>query len=55
LKERFKLELKCEAYNVTNSFIATDPDVNVTSSTFGKSTNQFNLGRAMQYTLRLMF
>jgi hypothetical protein len=53
--ERFKLELKCEAYNLTNSFIPTDPDVSVTSSTFGKSTNQFNLGRAMQYTVRLMF
>jgi hypothetical protein len=55
IRERFRLEVKVEAYNLTNSFIPTDLDVSVTSATFGRSTNQSNLGRAMQYTLRLMF
>ncbi len=55
IRERFKLELKAEAYNLTNRFIPTDPDVSVTSATFGRSTNQFNVGRTMQYSLRLMF
>ena len=55
IRERLKLEVKAEAYNVTNSFNPTSPDVSVTSSTFGRSTNQANLGRGMQYTLRLIF
>jgi hypothetical protein len=50
-----RLEFKMEAYNMTNSFMAGPPNVTVTSSLFGRSTTQANLGRQMQYTLRLHF
>jgi hypothetical protein len=53
--ERMRLEFKMEAYNLTNSFMASDPNMSVTSSLFGRSTGQRNRGREMQYTLRLHF
>jgi hypothetical protein len=53
--ERLRLEFKMEAYNLTNSFMAANPSVSVTSSLFGRSTAQANRGREMQYTLRLHF
>jgi hypothetical protein len=53
--ERVRLEFKMEAYNLTNSFMASMPNASVTSSLFGRSTGQANRGREMQYTLRLHF
>jgi hypothetical protein len=53
--ERLRLEFKMEAYNLTNSFMAGNPNMTVTSSLFGRSTTQVNRGREMQYTLRLHF
>ena len=55
IRERFNLEFKLEAYNMTNSFVPNDPNLNVLSSLFGKSTNQANRGREVQYSLRLFF
>lgn len=57
IAERYKLEFKFEAYNVTNSFIPDNPNVSVLSSLFGKSTAQMypNRGREMQYTMRIYF
>jgi hypothetical protein len=55
IRERFNLEFKLEAYNMTNSFVPNDPNMNVLSSLFGKSTNQANRGREVQYSLRLFF
>ncbi|HEU0140188.1 MAG TPA: carboxypeptidase regulatory-like domain-containing protein, partial [Bryobacteraceae bacterium] len=55
ITERFRLELRWEAYNLTNSFMAANPSVDIYSSLFGKSVNQVNRGREMQYTLRLHF
>ncbi|HZT29823.1 MAG TPA: TonB-dependent receptor [Bryobacteraceae bacterium] len=55
IKERFNLEFRFEAYNLTNSFVPTNPDMSVTSSTFGRTLSQQNRGREMQYSLRLMF
>ena len=55
LSERKRIEFRMEAYNLTNSFIPTDPDRNVVSSTFGRCTNQANKGRELQYTMRLHF
>jgi hypothetical protein len=57
VSERFKLEVKFEAYNVTNSFIPANPILTVTSSSFGKSIDQMypNRGREMQYTMRVHF
>ncbi len=53
--ERLRLEFKMEAYNLSNSFMASDPNMSVYSSLFGRSTGQANLGRQLQYTLRLHF
>ncbi len=53
--ERFRLEFRLEAYNTLNTFQPSNPDANVYSSLFGRSTGQANTGREMQYTLRLHF
>ncbi|MEK7753612.1 MAG: hypothetical protein AAB654_16940, partial [Acidobacteriota bacterium] len=53
--ERLRLEFRLEAYNLTNSFIPTDPVTNIALGTLGKSVNQSNKGREVQYTLRLHF
>ena len=53
ISERFRIEFRMEAYNLFNKFIPSNPDTNVYSSTFGMSTNQANLGREMQYALKL--
>lgn len=55
MTERFRLELRMEAYNLTNSFVPNDPTTNFTSATFGRTTNQINRGREFQYTARLHF
>ncbi|NUN02654.1 MAG: hypothetical protein HUU41_16210 [Bryobacteraceae bacterium] len=55
LNERFRMEFRLETYNTTNSFMLSNPSVDVYSSLFGRSTNQANTGREMQYTLRLHF
>jgi hypothetical protein len=55
IKERFDLEFRLEAYNLTNSFVWGNPDASFYSSTFGQCTSQANRGREMQYTLRLIF
>jgi hypothetical protein len=55
--ERFRLEFKMEAYNVSNTFTADNPQLSVTRSNFGRTFQQrsgFN-GREFQYTLRLHF
>jgi hypothetical protein len=53
--ERFKLELRLEGYNLTNSVMPGNPNLNVTSTQFGGITTQVNYGREVQYTLRLHF
>lgn len=53
--DALRLEFKLEAYNMTNSFMATNPNLSVTSSLFGRSTGQANRGREIQYTIRLRF
>ncbi|MEZ5402090.1 MAG: TonB-dependent receptor [Bryobacteraceae bacterium] len=55
LTERFKLELRLEGYNLTNSVMPGNPNLNVTSTQFGGITSQVNYGREVQYTLRLHF
>jgi hypothetical protein len=50
-----KAEFRFESYNLTNSFVPGLPNMTVGSPQFGKSTTQANLGRQMQYTLRLHF
>lgn len=57
IEERVRLELRMEAYNLTNSFFWANPNTSVTSSLFGRSTSQRqgNRGRELQYSLRLTF
>ena len=57
LNERWRLELKMEAYNVTNTFTGANPTTDVTSGNFGRVTNQAagQLGREFQYNIRLHF
>ncbi|MCC6858844.1 MAG: TonB-dependent receptor [Bryobacterales bacterium] len=53
--ESLRLEFKMEAYNLSNSFMASNPSMDVYSSLFGRSTGQANRGREMQYSMRLHF
>jgi hypothetical protein len=57
ITERVKFELRMEFYNFPNSFMPSQPNLSVTSSTFGKSTGVAagNYGREMQYTGRIHF
>ena len=57
IKERYKLELRFEGYNLTNSLMWANPILTLGNSLFGRSTAQAvtNRGREMQYTLRLQF
>jgi hypothetical protein len=57
ITERVKFELRMEFYNMPNAFMPIQPDMSVTSSTFGKSTNiaPGNYGREIQYTGRIHF
>ncbi len=57
VRERYKLEFRFEAYNLTNSLMWANPIMTVDNPLFGRSTAQAqgNRGREMQYTLRLQF
>ena len=57
IKEKYRLEFRFEAYNLTNSLMWANPNMTVGNSLFGRSTAQAttNRGREMQYTLRFMF
>ncbi len=55
ITESLRLEFRMEAYNLTNSFVPGLPNMTVGNPQFGRSVTQANLGRQMQYTLRLHF
>ncbi len=57
IREKYKLEFRFEAYNLTNSLMWANPNLTVGNSLFGRSTTQAvtNRGREMQYTLRFQF
>jgi hypothetical protein len=57
LTERFRLELKMEGYNISNTFTGANPDLTVTRSTFGRVLSQVSgiNGREFQYNLKLHF
>jgi hypothetical protein len=57
IRERYKLEFRFEAYNLTNSLMWANPIMTIGNPLFGRSTAQAqgNRGREMQYTLRLQF
>lgn len=57
ITERFQLEFRMEAENLSNTFTAADPDMNVNSATFGRVTapRQGRFGRVFQYNFVLRF
>jgi len=52
--ERFSLEFRADVFNLFNRVNLTQPDSDLSSSLFGKSTSQ-NLPRSVQFGLRLDF
>ncbi|MEP6714964.1 MAG: hypothetical protein ABJC09_05280 [Terriglobia bacterium] len=62
LSKRFKItekvgtELKAESYNLTNRLNRANPDLSVTSPTFGQSLRQsVTVGRQIELGLRIIF
>jgi hypothetical protein len=55
IKERVKLELRFEGYDILNHPNFSDPNTTVTSSAFGTVTSQAGLSREFQGALRLTF
>jgi hypothetical protein len=50
-----RLEVRCEAFNVTNTPIFADPNVTVGASAFGTITGVQNNARVLQLALKLSF
>ena len=57
IKERFKFELRMEAYNALNAFTGDNPVLNITAASFGQIIAQRPgvFGRQLQYTGRIIF
>jgi hypothetical protein len=57
ITERLKLELRMEAYNLSNSFMGQNPITDVNSGSFGAVNAQLvtHSGRELQYSLRLIW
>ena len=57
ITERLKFELRLEAYNLTNSFMGSNPSTNPTSGTFGVVSGKVSthFGREFQYSGRFIW
>lgn len=55
ITEKVKFELRGEFYNLSNTFIPSDPDTGIGSGTMGLRTGAGNAGRSIQYTGRIHF
>jgi hypothetical protein len=55
IKERMKLQLRFEGYDILNHPNFSDPSTTVTSSAFGTVTSQAGLSREFQGALKLTF
>jgi hypothetical protein len=57
LTERYRIELKMEAYNVSNTFNGADPTTSISNASFGRVAQQAPafFGREFQYNLKLHF
>ena len=59
LTERYGLEVRADAFNLTNSFRPGNPNVTLTSGQFGQirttATGDFGAPRIMQFSMKLTF
>src|SRR5579875_230693 len=55
IKERFQLQFRAEAFNITNTPIFNRPNTTFGSSAFGVVSSQSNVPRQIQLALKLMF
>jgi hypothetical protein len=60
ITERFSAHLRLDSFNTPNKMTWNDPSNNISSTFFGKSSDQFNLngvgvGRTTQLGLRITF
>lgn len=55
ISERFRMQFRGEAYNLTNSPIFSNPNVTTGGATFGRITGVSNNARQMQMALKLYF
>ena len=55
ITERFRLQYRAEAYNLTNTPYFANPNVQNGNATFGRVTNVSNSARQMQMALKLYF
>jgi hypothetical protein len=55
IRERYRVELRMEAYNLLNKIMRGAPPIGINNALFGKVTTQSNKGREFQYTLRIHF
>ena len=57
ITEAMKFELRLEFYNLSNSFMGSNPNTSVTSSNFGRVTSQLrtHFGRSLQYSGRFIW
>jgi len=53
--ERIGLQVRAEAFNLTNTPTLGEPVVNIESPDFGKVRSTFSTPRQMQFALRLSF
>ena len=55
IRERFKGQFRCEAFNAFNTPLFGGPNLTVGSGSFGHITNQIDVGRQIQLTLRFIW
>jgi hypothetical protein len=57
LSQRFKMQLRLEAYNALNGMNWANPQLSITASDFGRTNTQASgyYGRQLQYSVRLEF